>query len=386
VSEGGSEGDSIFDLAYADELAPYQYPFVKAYEMMSCFEGLLEYYRITGEEKWLVTVLNFVKAVEETDITLIGCAGCEHELFNHSKATQTDTDYKGIMQETCVSVTWMKLNLQLLTLTGNAHYADNIELTLYNALNGAINTKFCDRQGNVFAFDSYSPLTAGKRGRGIGGHKNLTDDKYYGCCVAIGAAGLALPAIAAVVKIKDGLAINFYEALCAKFDEAQLSIKTEYPTSDSVAIVFDKVTPDFKTLKLRAPSYSKSVKANVMGAEFEGVAEDGYITITREWKNGDTVELTIDMTPRALHAPGVDEKPETKNFFALMYGPLVLAKEASGEIPFSENFTIEKIGSGNEKLMNFKVSVGDNTFEMSNYSDMGKDWKGAEIEAWIKTK
>ena len=47
-----TKGVSIFELAYRDEMPPFRYPVVKAYEVMSCFEGLVEYYRVTGEEKW----------------------------------------------------------------------------------------------------------------------------------------------------------------------------------------------------------------------------------------------------------------------------------------------------------------------------------------------
>ena len=52
VERGGTSIANIFEMAYEDRLDPYQYPVTKAYEMMSCFEGLLEYYRVTGIEKW----------------------------------------------------------------------------------------------------------------------------------------------------------------------------------------------------------------------------------------------------------------------------------------------------------------------------------------------
>ena len=42
-----------------------------------------------------------------SDITVIGCAGCT--LFDHSAVRQLDAAEKGVMQETCVTVMWMKL-------------------------------------------------------------------------------------------------------------------------------------------------------------------------------------------------------------------------------------------------------------------------------------
>ena len=55
----------------------------------------------------------------EEEISIIGCSGCTHELFDHTAVRQTQTDYEGIVQETCVTVTWMKFCMQLLTLTGD---------------------------------------------------------------------------------------------------------------------------------------------------------------------------------------------------------------------------------------------------------------------------
>ena len=226
---------NIFSLALENKLMPYQYPVVKAYEMMSCFEGLLEYYRVTGEEKWKTAAVNFVDSVKKSDITLIGCAGCEHELFNYSVAKQTDTDYQGVMQETCVTVTWMKLCNQLLLLTGDAKYADYIEQAFYNALYGAVNNKIITKNGG-FMFDSYSPLTLGLRGKLVGGYKNISSDKYYGCCVAIGAAGTALPLLTAVTATKSGLAVNYYEDGCITVNGFKLDFKTKYPADGNVKI------------------------------------------------------------------------------------------------------------------------------------------------------
>ena len=42
VARGGASVANIFEMAYEDRLDPWQYPVTKAYEMMSCFEGLLD--------------------------------------------------------------------------------------------------------------------------------------------------------------------------------------------------------------------------------------------------------------------------------------------------------------------------------------------------------
>lgn len=106
--------------------------------MMSCFEGLLEYYKVTGEKKYLAAVENFVDMVVKTDYTIIGCSGCTHELFDNSTEKQTE-ETDGVMQETCVTVTFMKLAAKLFLLTGKAKYAEIIERSGLNALFGAVN-------------------------------------------------------------------------------------------------------------------------------------------------------------------------------------------------------------------------------------------------------
>ena len=43
----GTEGQNIYELAAQGKPYPYQYNVTKAYEMMSCFEGVVEYYKYT---------------------------------------------------------------------------------------------------------------------------------------------------------------------------------------------------------------------------------------------------------------------------------------------------------------------------------------------------
>lgn len=141
-------------------------------------------------------VINFADRVLDSDFTVIGCSGCTHELFDHSTVRQANTTNGKIMQETCVTVTLMKFFYQLTLLTGNPKYVDAFERSLYNAYLGAVNTeqrieasiekKYPKLHLQPLPFDSYSPLTAGTRGNGIGGFKIMPDNHYYGCCAGNG--------------------------------------------------------------------------------------------------------------------------------------------------------------------------------------------------------
>ena len=188
VNEGGTNIANIFDLAYENKLYPYQYPVTKAYEMTSCFEGLLEYYKVTGNEKHRISVINFADSVLESDFTIIGNCGCAGECFDNSTLTQTNADNKEVMQETCVTVTMMKFFYHLNRFLGDPKYADAFERSMYNAFLGSINTEgsigridsmVTDKHPNLIIkplpFDSYSPLTAGVRGKGTGGLQVMSD-------------------------------------------------------------------------------------------------------------------------------------------------------------------------------------------------------------------
>ncbi|MBQ4323743.1 MAG: glycoside hydrolase family 127 protein, partial [Clostridia bacterium] len=68
VSGGGAEGFDLFNEPLVNDKGPASYPVQKAYEMMSCFEGLLEYGRVTGEEKWITSALNLGKHILQTEL------------------------------------------------------------------------------------------------------------------------------------------------------------------------------------------------------------------------------------------------------------------------------------------------------------------------------
>lgn len=54
---------------------------------------------------------------------------------------QTDSEYDGLMLETCVTVTWMKFMYRAYEMTGESRFLDEMECSVYNALYGAINTE-----------------------------------------------------------------------------------------------------------------------------------------------------------------------------------------------------------------------------------------------------
>ncbi len=381
---------NIFTLALEDKLYPYEYPVTKAYEMMSCFEGLIEYYLVTGELKWKKAVLNFVNRVRESEITVIGGAGCKDELFNHSVVTQTDTEYKGVMQETCVTVTWMKLCNRLLTLTGEAKYADYIEESLYNSLYGAVNDELVDG----FVFDSYSPLLLGKRGRLVGGYKNISDTRYYGCCAAIGAAGTALPLVTAAMKTGKGIAINYFESGTIEAEGFTIRVETDYPKKGKVKLTLEKVPRSEKSISFRIPHFATNgTKIKVCGERFvsDGEKTEGYYhTVTRKWNRLDVIELDLNMNLRTFKAAGVAGNEESSKYFAVLWGPLALARDkrvslVGDRVEYSEKLKITFTEPEVNALLQAKVKIGNDEIKMIDYSSAGKTWNDKSLcEVFIK--
>ena len=338
LSTGGCRDGDLIETALKNEIPPCRYPEVKAYETMSFFEGVLAYYQATGKEKYLRAVMNFFNAVAETDLTIIGCCGCTHELFDHSAIRQTEPS-RNIMQETCVSVTWMRLCAKLLLLTGDSRYYGFIERTGYNALYGAVNLHGLpqyDGQSKAYMdalpFDSYSPLTDSRRGVGIGGLKRFSFGGFYGCCACIASAGVALLPLTAVMRTEDGACVNALFSGRASFLTAEgkrvaLTARSEYPREGCMGLTVESEDgPAAFTLRLRIPEELSGTEILLNGARLSGLPmEKGYACLNGTFSSGDTVEIRGNI-PLIRETVGGSE--------AFRYGCVVLARDEEKEPGF----------------------------------------------------
>lgn len=435
VSCGGTDVVNIFDLAYEDQLYPYQYPVTKAYEMTSCFEGLLEYYYETGEERYKTAIINFANKILESDFTVIGSCGCTHELFDHSTVRQANTNMGVIMQETCVTVTMMKFFYRLHLLTGDSKYIDAFETSLYNAYLGAFNTdqvieptiqkEHPDWKIEPLPFDSYSPLTAGTRGNGIGGLKVMSDQHYYGCCACIGSAGLGLVPMAALVRQESRMLMNLYldgqiETKTPEGKDLTLVTETEYPVQGMIRIYLQMEGREEFGIFLRIPEWSKKTTVTVNGEKIPVTA--GYTEVFRNWKKGDCIELSLDLRTQILRPipyghqvlmnhvvwganymiPTYDEEdPKAKDHVALRRGPLMLAQENrlgycvdDSIAPPKENEGYAEVSFAAEPIAPYKnwlemeVELTDGKkIHVTDYASAGKRWtEESKMAVWMLTK
>ncbi|GAA4801592.1 hypothetical protein GCM10023231_32940 [Olivibacter ginsenosidimutans] len=284
----------------------------KAYEMMSCYEGLLELYRVTGNEQYKQAVIQTWQNIKDTEINIAG-SGASEEMWFGGEALQTSpvTHY----QETCVTVTWIKLNQQLLRLTGEAKYADEIERAYYNALLGSLN-----QDGSDWA--KYTPLN----GQRLPGSGQCGMD--INCCVANGPRGQFTLPFTAVMAMSDGLSVNFYTEGAYKIRSPHgktitLIQKTSYPVSDKINLTLAMPSSEEMTIQVRIPYWSDESKVWINDEEIPVKQSGEFLKIHRKWSSEDRITLALDLRGKV-----VIQQRNQRKFAAITRGPIVLARDS----------------------------------------------------------
>lgn len=375
ISLGGCSDCNLVELALNSDLYPYQYPVTKAYEMMSFYEGLLAYYEVTGEKKYFTAIDRFLDLVEKSDVTIIGCSGCTHELFDNSSIMQTEY-HENIMQETCVTVTWMRVNRRLFELTGDAKYMNRFEISGYNALYGSLNTEMnkqlcmeTQEYVEAGAFDSYSPLYMNTRGRGIGGYRTFASGGYNGCCLAIGACGIALMPLSAVMQNEEKVFVNLLfngEVSVKDKDgkEVKLCGQSNYPANGYGKIT---VKDDCNlALYIRNPKWCEKMAVN------GEVVSGDYFVIDKQFTAGESIEVDMEMSVKTHLLNGK---------VAFTYGPLTLAsdeqkcaRELKKPVVLDNGFVCKAVAAEEGEIVRFACDLGEEILVLADYQSCGKKW------------
>lgn len=395
VESGGTKHYNLIELACANT-PPYlmsgHYP--KAYEMMSLFEGLVEYYRVTGDAKCRQAFLNLYNNIRTREITIIGNGGADRpfhpyvagEAWGNTASEQTNPAITRMM-ETCVGVTWMKFCSQIMRLTGSPAAMDEIEKYVYNGLLGAMKPT-----GDGF---SYVNLLNGNKVVNYGWGWTF-DGFYVTCCNLNGPMGLAYIPFVAVMEDGGGPVVNLYNACNVETrtpggQALHLSLETDFPLSGKVTL---RVSPGKKekfTVKLRIPSWSKATALYVNGKRMEATAGT-YAAITRKWSDGDIVEMELDMTCRLVDAPhGTD--PAGDNFRAVVRGPIVLARDENIDARYAEPVKVQTRPDGTVDIrpvsptlpatkMEYLVPTDRGDIRMVDYASVN-GWEGKRICTWL---
>jgi DUF1680 family protein len=297
----------------------------KAYEMLSNLVGLLELYRVDPDERYLTACTNAWNDIATKRLYLTGTASYFEQF------TQDDRLPPGrAVGEGCVTVTWLQLTRQLLELTGEVQYADELERTTYNALLGAQSPQ----TGEVTYF---VPLL---------GHKDYSghDVKLtpaISCCSSSIPRGIAMipTFVSGVLNGKPALLqyIPGKHVLYFKNGKNQekvtLHVSGDYPRTGDFEIEVELQQTARFAIVLRAPAWAPGFGATVDGMTYTP-ADNRLIEIEREWSPGDKVQVKIPLEIRV-----VPHDDKTLKSVAFVRGPQVLATDtdivADGGIPES---------------------------------------------------
>jgi DUF1680 family protein len=221
-------------------------------------------------------------------------------------------------QESCCSYNMLKLGAQRFARKPSVAIADYYERILINQRLSTIQPD----TGLTAYFLSLTP----------GAWKTWgTEDTSFWCC-----NGSALEDFATLNRMiyahdAQGIWINlFMPSVLKARDGVRLRQETRFPESSTSLIHIEATSGRPWTLRLRIPGWtSEAATVRVNGRPVDAMASPGsYLALTRAWRAGDRIELSLPMTTRW---EAFEDRP---NIAALVHGPVVLAQQLPlGEIP-----------------------------------------------------
>lgn len=261
----------------------------KAYQLCWNLAGLAKLHRATGRPDCLRAVLNLWESIRTHHLTLGGgpWGGVGHrsrEVFN---APGFFSPYGFV--ETCSTFAWIQLNRELLVITGEARFADEIEKAAYNDLLGAQAP-----DGSNWCYYSYP-----------NGRRIFTT--YWRCCKSSGPWALEeLPALAYGLSTAGAVAVNLYGPGTVRLEHPaagslRLVQETTYPHDGEIRLSLGLTRPATFRILLRIPGWAERTEIQINGAREDLAAVPGtYASVERAWREGDRLTLRFDMPPR-LH-------------------------------------------------------------------------------------
>jgi len=221
-------------------------------------------------------------------------------------------------QESCCSYNMLKLGTQRFLRKPSAAIADYYERILINQRLSTIQPD----TGTTAYFLSLTP----------GAWKTWgTEETTFWCCNGSGLEDFATLNRMIYARDAQGILVNlFIPSRVTGPDGVRLRQETSFPYAPSTTIHVEAASGRPWTLRLRVPGWSgEAVGVTVNGRPIEATATPGsYLSITRSWRAGDRIALSLPMTTRW---EAFDDRPTVA---ALVHGPVVLAQQLPrGEIP-----------------------------------------------------
>ena len=281
------------------------------WESLHDIQGLVELHAITGDARYRQAFEHHWRSIARFDRRNSGA-------FSSSEQA-TGNPYEPTPIETCCTVAWMALSVDMLRLTGDARVADELELSTLNAAAGA--------QHPSGSWWTYNTPMDGVREASA--HSIVFQARAgtpeLNCCSVNGPRSLGMLTEWAVMRAEDGLVLNWFgpmELTTSLTDGIPLVLRVEgdYPRSGRVSVRVAPQQPRQFALRIRIPSWSARTEVVVDGNKAEEVAPGSYLLLSRTWSADSRIEIEFDMALRAVAGAR-----QAAGKVSLYRGPILLA-------------------------------------------------------------
>ena len=268
--------------------------------------GFDRIYGITGEKHYHEAALFFWQDVTaHRSFVTGGNSDNEHFFPAQSESSHIDS---ATTAETCNVYNMLRLTRSLYAWDPKSSYMDFYERALYNQILGGQ-----DPKKGMFTY--FQPVGAGR-------FRIYSDPVNAGwCCLGTGMENPARYTESTYWTDASGITVALYQPSIARWEEkgVTLTTTTRFPADPAVSITIATATPKDFAVRLRAPGWlSAPMTVSINGNEVPAKDSGGYVTLSRNWKNGDVIQFTLPM--RVTVEPATNDP----SHIALLYGPVVL--------------------------------------------------------------
>jgi DUF1680 family protein len=218
--------------------------------------------------------------------------------------------------ECCCAYNMMKLTRHLYTWTADPRYFDYYERVMFNHRIGTIQPQ----TGHTQYYLSLTPGTWKTFG---------TEDQSFWCCTGTGVEEYSKLNDSIYWKDDQGVYVNLFipSELDWKEKGFKLRQETKFPQEPGTTLTVTADRPAQVAVRLRIPDWVASAPTvKINGRVLEATASGGsYLSITRSWKTGDRIEISLPMKLR------VEAMADDPTLQAFLYGPIVLAGDLGSD-------------------------------------------------------
>ncbi|MCY3782023.1 MAG: glycoside hydrolase family 127 protein, partial [Chloroflexi bacterium] len=315
------------------------------------YAGIADVALETGDEELLRLSRLLWDDLTRHQMYVHGGVGPSHhnEGFTFAYDMPTETAYC----ETCAAIALAFWAHRMFHLDPDSRYIDVMELAIYNSSLSGLS-----HSGDEFFYANPLAAYPGVNPQGRwhdemeNGHHRRVPWFHCPCCPPNISRLIASIGEYAYSQAGDRVYVQMYHDNTVALDvgggEMRLVQETKYPWDGSVRIAVNAAQPVEFELALRIPDWCYDYQLSVNGEAQTAAPERGYAVLSREWSDGDTVELTLAMpVERVMPHPSIRQ---TAGQIALQRGPLVYCLEEVDNGPRLANICIPEASELNVSL------------------------------------